>query len=151
MAARTLSSSAIGATRSCLKCSVCFADNTSHRPWENAYPEHATRRPRIPRGRSSEHSVDQLCCLFLRAASAEGALSHVGLTFWSLPAGSSCQAQFCERCASLSATLIRQNPQLKNSHVAKFHGVILSLTYCPRRAKIPLLANNFSEGTPAIR
>jgi hypothetical protein len=57
----------------------------------------------------------------------------------------------CERCASLAATLVRQNPQFEHGHVGEVHGVILSLPHCPRRAKIPLLANNFLEGAPVIR
>src|SRR5580704_5888350 len=60
---------------------------------------------------------------------------------------SSSQTQTYERCASLAAALVRH----KHGHVGKVHGVILSLPYCPRRAEIPLLANNFLKGAPVIR
>src|ERR1700675_3265217 len=56
--------------------------------------------------------------------------------------------QTSERCSGCAATLVRQNPQLKHGDVAQVHVVLLSLPYRPRRAKIPLLADNFSEGTP---
>ena len=63
----------------------------------------------------------------------------------------SSHTQTCERCASRSATLVRQNPQFKHCHVGELHGVVLSLPHRQRWAEIPLLANNFSEGTPVIR
>ena len=63
----------------------------------------------------------------------------------------SSHSQTCERCASRSATLVRQNPQFKHCHVGELHGVVLSLPHSQRWAEIPLLANNFSEGTPVIR
>jgi len=87
---------------------------------------------------------------FPESCSAEGAFSHVG-PFWCLPARSSCQAQPCERCTRIAARLIGHDPQLKNSHAAEFDSVVLSLAYCPGRAKIPLLTNNFAERPAAIR
>jgi hypothetical protein len=75
----------------------------------------------------------------------EGSFLAPCLTRWSS------QTQTCERCASLAATLVRQNSQFKHGHVGEVHGVILCLPYCPRRAEIPLLANNFLEGAPVIR
>src|ERR1700686_4062795 len=67
------------------------------------------------------------------------------------PPHSSSQTQTCERCASHSATLVRQNLQFNDGHIGQIDGVVLSLPYCHRWSEIPLLANNFLEGTPVIR
>src|ERR1700720_895052 len=63
----------------------------------------------------------------------------------------SSETQACKRSTCLAATLIRNNLQFKDGHIGQIDGVVLSLPYCHRWTEIPLLANNFSEGTPVIR
>ena len=61
------------------------------------------------------------------------------------------QPQTLERGASRSPTDVGHDDQFKNRDIGEFNLIFLDLTYRIRRAKIPLLPDNFSKRASAIQ
>jgi hypothetical protein len=63
----------------------------------------------------------------------------------------SCKPQFCDRSARSSAADVWDDDQFQCSHSVQFNVIVFHFLGRSSRAKIKLLANDFTVGVPAIR